>query len=250
MTPGEHVFDDLPLLLSGDADRATVTAAAAHLRGCEDCRQELISAVVSHAALTSAVRFAPELADSFPVAGADVTIAPALPDLSSMFARVRSEAQVAAPAVPSGAGAGSRGPRRVPGRWLVAAAVVVAAGAGGGIAAVAASHSTSAPTRSVALAAYDRGTTPASVKLISGDEMKVDAASLPALSGGEYYEVWLTDAARKNMAAVGQLDQNRKGQFTVPAQVMKTYSAVEISVQQTASTGGYSGVSVLRGSYA
>ena len=239
----EHVFDELPLLLSGEADRATVTAAAAHLRGCDDCRQELISSVVSHAALTSAVRFAPELADSFPLAGPDLLSADELPDLSSMFAQVRSETVT----VPSQTSR-SRS-RRVPARWLVAAAVVATAGVGGGIA-LANSGSTSAPTRSVALAAYDRGTTPATVKLVDGDEMKLDASSLPALGSGQYYEVWLTDAARKNMAAVGQLNPKGEGNFTVPASVMKTYSAVEVSVQQTASTGGYSGVSVLRGSYA
>jgi hypothetical protein len=254
----EHVFDELPLLLSGEADRDTVTSAATHLRSCEDCRQELISAVAAHAALTSAVRFAPELADSFPLAGVDAVSADAvsadavstgtvssadLPDLSAMFAQVRSEAGPASLAE-------RRGSRRGRGHWLVAAALVAAAGAGGGIAVAVTSHDSPAPSRSVALAAYDHGTTPASVKLIGGKEMKLDAAALPALSAGEYYEVWLTDSARKNMAAVGQLDQDRKGVFTVPAQVMNTYSAIEVSVQQTTGTGGYSGVSVLRGSYA
>jgi Anti-sigma-K factor rskA len=242
----EHVFDELPLLLSGEADRATVTSAAAHLRGCEDCCQELISAVVSHAALTSAARFAPELADSFPLAVADdpTVHEVELPDLSSMFAQVRSEAT-------QSAAARDREPtRRVPARWLVAAAVVVTAGAGGGIAAIALSHGGTPSSRSVALSAFDKGTSAASMKLIDDHEMKLDAASLPALGSGQYYEVWLTDSARKTMAAVGQLNQNREGDFTVPPSVMNTFSAVEVSVQQTSSTGGYSGVSVLRGSYA
>jgi hypothetical protein len=164
-----------------------------------------------------------------------------LPDLSTMFAQVRSEA--AAPV------SIEHRRRHVPGRWLVAAAAVVVLGAGGGIAAVAV-NSDSAPSRSVALTPFDRGTSGATVKLVRDDEVKLDATSLPALSPGEYYEVWLTDSARKTMAAIGQLDPDGKGQFSVPASVMKTYSAVEVSVQQTASTGGYSGVSVLRGSYA
>jgi hypothetical protein len=240
-----HVFDELPLLLTGEADRSGVSAAAVHLRGCEDCRQELISAVVAHAALSSAARIAPELADSFPLAGLEPsTGAEQLPDLSSMFAQVRSEA-----AGPRALTGDRKRSRRVPARWLVAAALVAALGAGGGIAAVA-SNSSSAPARSVALAAYDHGKTSAKVTLIDGREMRLDASSLPALSGGQYYEVWLTDTARTSMAAVGQLDQNRKGVFVVPTSVMGTYSAVEVSVQQTESTGGYSGVSVLRGSYA
>lgn len=240
----QHVFDDLPLLLTGEADRATVTSSAAHLRNCEDCRQELISAVVAHAALSSAVRIAPELADAFPLAGADLPMSAELPDFSSMFAQVRSEV------VPPAAVPIARPTRRMQPRWLAAAAaVIVVGGVGGGLAA-ANSGGTSQPTRSVALAAYDRGTSPATAKLIDDHEMKLDASSLPALQTGEYYEVWLTDAARKNMAAVGQLNQSRVGTFVVPAAVMNTYSAVEVSVQQTASTGGYSGVSVLRGSYA
>lgn len=240
----QHVFDDLPLLLSGEADRATVTSAASHLRGCEDCRQELISAVVSHAALTSAVRIAPELADAFPLAGADVATGGQLPDLSAMFAQVRSEA---APTVL--ADRRSAKSRRVQPRWLAAAAaVIVVGGVGGGLAVANSGGSQSG--RSVALAAFDQGKSPASVTLIDNREMKLNASSLPALRTGEYYEVWLTDAARKNMAAVGQLNQDREGDFKVPTDVMTTYSAVEVSVQQTASTGGYSGVSVLRGSYA
>ena len=161
-----------------------------------------------------------------------------------MFAQVRSEA---APPMPVEV---TRPSHRIQPRWLAAAAAVIVVGGVGGGLAVANSGGSSQPTRSVALAAYDRGTAPASVKLVDDHEMKLDASSLPALQGGEYYEVWLTDAARKNMAAVGQLNQNREGTFVVPAAVMNTYSAVEVSVQQTASTGGYSGVSVLRGSYA
>ncbi|MBV9593322.1 MAG: anti-sigma factor [Actinobacteria bacterium] len=57
----EHAFDELPRLLSGDADRSTVLDAAAHLRSCEDCRDELVSAVVAHAALMSSTRLAPGL---------------------------------------------------------------------------------------------------------------------------------------------------------------------------------------------
>ena len=61
----EHVFDELPRLLDGEADRATVSAVSIHLRGCEDCQQELISAVVAHSALSSAVRIAPDFAETF-----------------------------------------------------------------------------------------------------------------------------------------------------------------------------------------
>jgi predicted anti-sigma-YlaC factor YlaD len=57
-----HLHDELPLLLSGEADRATVATAAAHLRECVDCRDELISALTAHAALSSAARVPPTIA--------------------------------------------------------------------------------------------------------------------------------------------------------------------------------------------
>jgi hypothetical protein len=59
--------DDLPLLLAGEVDRLSVAAAAEHLWTCQDCRLELISAVVAHAAVSSAGRFAAEHVARAPV---------------------------------------------------------------------------------------------------------------------------------------------------------------------------------------
>ena len=56
-----HVSDNLPRLLTGDTTRDEAMAAAEHLRGCPDCQQELVSAAVAHASLTSARRFAPQV---------------------------------------------------------------------------------------------------------------------------------------------------------------------------------------------
>src|SRR3954467_14468288 len=104
-----HLSDDIPRLLTGDASREEVLAAAEHLRGCPDCQQELVSAVVAHASLTSAQRFAPEV-----VAPAHEDAEPAgpLPDLGDVFAGVRREA-----------GGGESGRRR----WRVAATAAAAA---------------------------------------------------------------------------------------------------------------------------
>ena len=52
------------------------------------------------------------------------------------------------------------------------------------------------------------------------------------------------------MAPIGVLDADRKASFSVPASELSSYAAVEISVQDTAGVGTYSGQSVLRGSYA
>jgi hypothetical protein len=226
-----HVDDELPRLLSGEADRSTVETAAEHLRGCEDCQQELVSALVAHAALSSAARFAPDAATTLHA----VDEPPAdLPDLSSMFARVRAE--------------GARTPaRRWRTTWLVAATVAgLAIGAG---AVTLAENAGSGPSaRTVALAAYDQGTTTATAK-IGRDEMRVDATSLPSLPQGKRYEVWLTDAKRKHLQPLGWVGANGKTDLTVPPDLMNQFSAVEVSVQDVNAPYQYSGVSVLRGSY-
>jgi hypothetical protein len=268
----EHVFDELPLLLTGEADRATVTAVTLHLRECDDCRDELIAALAGHAALMSAAKYAPDLialvdtGSSVATNDTDRPGPPASrvsPDLSAVFAEIRAE-------VDRGAGRDDReqtsGPRHRPriddqptakpsgrparGRrlWLAAAAAVVVVGGGGG-AYLAQSGGSSTPTRPLALSAYDQGTSAASAQLIGDNKMSLDASSLPQLSAGNYYEVWLTNAGRTAMAPVGVLDADRKATITVPASEMADYAAVEVSVQKTAGIGSYSGHSVLRGSY-
>jgi hypothetical protein len=264
MTDDDHVFDELPRLLSGEADRITVGAMATHLRGCPDCRDELISAAVANAALLSAVRYAPTLVDVADIAGAGAAgpssgahaaasdrpgpgLQP-LPDLSAVFAEVRAE--LAAEDAESNVvdlGQARRGRRAT---WLVAAAVVglVVVGGGGYLA----GHGLpSSPTsRPLALHAFDQGTSPASARLVGDDKMVLDASSLPRLSGGSYYEVWLTNNARTSMAPIGLLGSDGKADLSVPASEMSNYAAVEVSVQDSSGVGSYSGHSVLRGSYA
>jgi hypothetical protein len=132
-----HIANDLPRLLTGEATRDEVLNAAAHLRTCVDCQQELVSAVVAHASLTSAARFAPEIVsglvgDFFGERSEDepdLEVEPdeatsdqsELPDLSAVFAQVRKEAAE---------------PRKAPPRFqtrhlLAAAAAVVVVGGGG-----------------------------------------------------------------------------------------------------------------------
>jgi len=227
-----HISEEIPRLLTGEATRAEVLAAGEHLRGCPDCQQELVSAVVAHASLTSAQRFAPEV-----VAPAHDDAEPPgpLPDLSDVFAQARLEA---------------RGPATGRRRWRVAAAAVAAAVVIGGttVAAVELSDSGhSAPATNVALAPFHEGTRPADVT-VRGTTMKVDATRLPRLDAQHFYEVWLTDNARTAMWPLGAIGADNRAQLPVPATVMARYTAIEVSVQRSNQTG-YSGVSVLRGTY-
>jgi hypothetical protein len=237
----DHIDDELPLVLTGEADRETVRIVVAHLRECADCVQELISLLVSHASLASAARFAPEVLAAASVALADP---PPTPDLSAVFAQVRSEAEAEAHRPAHAAHL----PQRRWQRGLLAAAAVVVIGGGATAVIVTQTGGGSTPSTQVALSAYDVGTNSAHA-VVRGDQMKVDATSLPTPPAGELYEVWLTNDARTAMHPLGWVAANGTGSYTVPAPLMDHFSAIEVSVQKVAAPDGYSGTSVLRGEY-
>ncbi len=246
-----HLTDELPRLLTGEASHEAVLEAAAHLRTCVDCQQELVSAVVAHASLTSAQRFAPEIvargqagnfthhADTDIDIDIDERVQRELPDLSVVFAQVRQEAEE-----------GFR-PDRRPGhgrRYLVAvAAAVVLAGAGTGIYFATTGGGSSAPTsRTVALNAFDMGTTSATAHISNGT-IDLTATSLPKLTA-QRYEVWLTNDKRTQMQPIGWISDNGTAKITVPMDLMKHYDDLEVSIQNVAAHSyDFSGMSVLRG---
>jgi hypothetical protein len=233
-----HISEELPRLLTGEASRDAVLDAAAHLRECADCQQELVSAVVAHASLTSAQRFAPEI-----VHGArpevEAAEAPALPDLSAIFAQARQEAT--SPVARQRAG-------RIPTRALIGVAAAVAViGAGVGTYA-AVNGGSSNPGQSVALSAFGVGKTSGTAAIDAG-KVTLNATSLPTLAG-KRYEVWLTNAARTQMQPIGWIGADGKASLTVPSDIVARYSDIEVSVQPVASSAyTYSQVSVLRGAY-
>lgn len=165
-----HISDDLPLLLTGDATRDVVLDAASHLRSCVDCQQDLISAVVAHASLMSAHRFAPEIVapqDSTEDA-TDLPPISALPDLSKVFAEARAE---------------DSGPATVhhlrSRRGLVAVAAAAAVIVGGGATYLTLQSGDTGPTtRTVALAGQT-GALDGSAVLVGNNRMRIDASKLP-----------------------------------------------------------------------
>jgi hypothetical protein len=234
MTP--HIADELPSLLTGEAPRDVVLAAAGHLRECEDCRQELVAAVVAHASLASAQRFAPEVVASLTEATAADTSE--LPDLTAVFEQIRADAAAEAAR-----------PRRSRARVYAAAAVAAGVLVGGGAVALVELNGSSSAVTTVALAAFGDGRANGKVTVTDG-RMNVDASALPHLDAAHRYEVWLTDTSRTRMQPLGWIDTDGKAQLTVPANLMSQYRAIEVSVQQVnASNYTYSGTSVLRGTY-
>lgn len=255
-----HVADELPRMLTGEATRADVLAAAAHLRGCVDCQQELVSAVVAHASLSSAQRFAPELLALHAEQLLAETVEPQaatdedLPDLTAVFARARAEADAGVGADGGGDGsAGQASPaasaRTGRGRLAVAAAVAGLLVGGGVVGAVTQLGGSGPSGRPVALEAYGAGTHPATARM-SGSTMVVNATALPALDSRHRYEVWLTNSARTQMQPVGWIGTDGRARLTVPRNLSDEYDAIEVSVQQVNSRSyDYSGTSVLRGTY-
>lgn len=268
-----HISDELPRMLTGESNRDAVLSAAEHLRTCVDCQHELVSAVVAHASLTSAQRFAPEIVsgmftgnfadtertetaeegssgdaavdDADPKGMRDERAEFVLPDLSAMFAQVRQEAAAK--------------PRRTVGpprhlsrmRYVVGGAAAAVLLGSGAAAYVATSGHDSAPAKNatgiVQLAAFDAGKTAGSAK-INGTEVSIDASTLPHMNG-KRYEVWLTNDARTKMQPVGWLGANGTAAMTVPADLLARYQDIEVSVQKVdAKDYLYSGTSVLRGS--
>lgn len=251
-----HITDELPRLLTGEANRDTVLSAAAHLRTCVDCQHELVSAVVAHASLTSAQRFAPEIVSrpESPAITADAgspgDAAAPLPDLSAVFEQVRREAAegYAPPREPVRRDADRsdepRGSRRV---RILAAAAAAAVVVGGGVAIYAATSGNGTPgTRTVALAAYDTGSSAGTARIGDGT-IDVSATSLPRMAS-KRYEIWLTNTQRTRMQPIGWIGNNGTAHLTVPTALMSRYNDLEISVQDVgAANYNYSGTSVLRG---
>ncbi|MDP9092528.1 MAG: anti-sigma factor [Actinomycetota bacterium] len=237
MSTNTHISEELPRLLTGEATRDVVQDAAVHLRTCEDCLHELVSAVVSHAALASAQRFALDLVDAPRLSALTDHAATAMPDLSGVFATARQEAV--------------RGPRLGSRKRLYAGAAVAAALIIGGGTAALIQTSGSTSSRSVALSAFETGSASATATFSGADSVKVAAASLPALDIHHRYEIWLTNDARTKMQPVGWIGTNGRASLTIPHDLMTAFSDIEVSIQAVdAPTYTYSGTSVLRGSYA
>jgi hypothetical protein len=241
-----HISAELPLLLSGEASRQAVDDAAPHLRSCEDCRQDLVSVVIAHAALASAHRYAADvMGPTRPAVPAKTPAEPRpLPDLSGVLKVIRDESEIQDR---------SAGRRRLVPYAVAAAAAGILVGVGG---VAVTQHLTGSHTsgRTIQLSAFGVGSAAASATVANSNDhatVKVDAASLPSLAPTQRYEIWLTNTQRTRMQPVGWIATDGEATVNVPQQVMNQFTNIEVSIQRVdAPTYDYSGTSVLRGHYA
>lgn len=256
-----HVEDDLCALLMGELDRDRTRATAAHLRQCPQCTHELIDMTVAHAAFTSAMVCDPrpvtERTGSMPTLSlaTDVDVdddADVDAELQESTASV-SHLQLAPPAP-------TPDPPTRPTRMLVPQICTVAAGAVALVAGIwgivaTAQHAPGDSTTALlqATGPTDRATW-ASVTMTQGaggsadDELQVTPTGLGRPPGGHYYEAWLVQPSANKMVAVGMLAAQGTNQYLVPAALMHTYSAMDVTLQADDGDPSHSSTSVLHGS--
>ena len=220
-----HVEDDLAGLLSGDLSRDAVSAIVGHLHGCDVCRQALVVQAAASGVLQLSAR-------ALPRAEGTSTLQPPAPE--SDLPPLRRPARV-------------RRPR------LLAAAAALAVLAGSGGLALATRDSTSpSPPPSVALTS-PIGTDARGVVTLprAGQraDLTVSTVSLSAPPAGQFYEVWLFDPATSKMVGVGVLAPDGSGTFSIPATLVTSYRAVDVSLQRDNGDPRHSDTSVLRGRY-
>jgi len=245
----DHDRPDLLGLLTGELDRDETVAAARHLETCQDCTRELVELTVAHAALRSSVRVDRILGEQPEPSGAeppaDLRDAEPLPPLPA-------EPEETAAAIPEGSVERAR--RGAPGRgwWRWAAAAVVASilVTTAAVAMVARRGTPTSPVVSAPLHAVG-GPARASGSVAvfaqgSTRTLRVAARQLPAPAAHDFYEVWLLDPATQKMLAMGVLSPTGRGQYSVSADIMGGYSAVDISLQANDGNPAHSDTSVLR----
>jgi anti-sigma-K factor RskA len=220
MTMADHPID-LGGLLRGELSNAEVIRISAHLEECASCRGELAELAVGHSLLVAASRRL----------GVDVVEPVALPALPYR-------------------------PRPRSRRWVMAAAaaaVVIGAVAAG--IAVRTANEPDAGSRPFATATLEpvEGSATGVVLMAHGaastTQMTIEADDLPALDGGRFYYAWLLDPGTNKMLPLGQIGPGDTASFTLADDLLASYSAVDVSLQEDNGNPAHSVTSVLRASY-
>ena len=200
-------------------------AAGDHLAECERCRTALAEAVVGHAVLArTAEALAGPAARPQPQDGPLPPLAP----LPRRGGRVALLTLTAAAVVVAALLVGLR-PWQTDERPDTAAADLSASleplgGSGGGV-----------------VSMTDGG---------AETRMVIETHDLPALEAGQFYYAWLLDPATNKMLPLGQVGTTSPASFEVAADLLDSYSAVDVSLEDDDGDPQHSPTSVLRARYA
>lgn len=227
-----HIGDELAALLRGELDRTSTAAAGRHLRGCDECRRDLVDIAIAHGSLAAARRVEELIAYDTPVRderGGGVGVPADLRPLRSPTALQR---------------------RRVAG--LVASVAVVLGLSLAAVTGVFSSPSTVRPLVAMArLRPPSRGIGPRGEVMIRAHgevmEMSVVTRGLADAPADDYYEVWLVQPATRKMMPVGLLDPSGTGHYALRAKILDQFLTIEISLQPNNGSPRPSAKSVLEG---
>lgn len=252
---------DLWALLRGELDNAAVFAAAGHLDQCDACRRELAETAAGHALLHRGAATVEERRATVATrAERRDTSKPDLPPLSlprrSSMASRPLLALVATAAVVTGlawAGTSFLGPSddRAP---IAGSTPTVTVTASPQPPQTQPNEPTGGPLerRSAVLQPVDsRGT--GEVFMASGArsaQMRVETHNLPKLKRGQFFYVWLLDPETNKMLPLGQVGPGGTATFEVSLDLLTSYTAVDVSLEQDDGDPQHSPRSVLRAVYA
>ena len=228
-----HPIDQLAPLIGGELDLRELRDVINHVRRCPVCQAEMVEIAAGLGALRAIDREGlDDIADPPPLAVRPLEVAPG-PD-ERPVRRTRS---------------------RVVGTAVAAvAAVIVLISAG----VLVRSQLASEPASDTEVATAEllpEGPVDATgiVTMIDEDGnqvMSVETSQLPPAPDGKFYEVWLLQPETNQMLAVGVLPEGGTGSFTLPADLVANYQAVDVSLQPDNGLVVHSGNSVLRATYA
>jgi len=227
----DHEECDLVGLLAGELGRDAFGHSARHLKTCRDCSEELTDLVIAHGALTSAARTGLG-AVTLPALEPPAPDADPLPPIARPRRR-RHGVLAAAAAVIALAAIGTTAARVWPSSTPPSTQPVVAR--------VALRPLDAPPTASGSVTVVARGST---------RELTVRTEHLTRPPVQSFYEVWLLDPTTLKMLPMGVLPPSGSGSYTVVADIMSGYSAVDVSLQANDGDPAHSQTSVLRAAYA
>jgi len=243
-----HPTDELAALIDGELGLEEARAVTGHLRHCEMCKVELVELTAG----ASMARHAASIEAS--VAPAEPMVLPplVLPGTTGVAA-VAETPQPAGHAAAAGAALApviELRPRRRPPVVLVAAAVVVALITVALVVRGTSAHQP-APLHAALVPVGPLSSAGGTVSMAGGGTTKtmVVDASLPAAAVRTYYAVWLLDVHTNAMVAVGVLPASGTARFSLPAALVASHDAVDISVQPDNGSTVHSSESVLRARY-
>jgi hypothetical protein len=236
---------DLLGLLRGELGNADALAAGAHLRECEECREELADLSVGHGLLGAAGRRLGHLPEE-----------EALPELPPLRRTPALAGRAAAR--PAWAAALLAGAAAV---LLLAAGVGLGRSLDEGGAPVANPRPTvtvtSSPApavgRTAALEPLQPGAAVSGTvsMLDEGGNVRMSFATvdLPPAGRHRFYYAWLLDPDTNKMLPLGQLDPGGSATFELPLSLVRRYSSVDISLERDDGDPQHSPTSVLRAAY-